>query len=107
MEKTLSRQNKQNRAYAAINGTTPEYSIARNRQGLNTMENLMTNLAAQDDARKQKIDALHQNNTQALMNSELSNLSMDERMSAQAASNGFNLLEDALMGINWGREDDK
>ena len=41
------------------------------------------------------------------MNSELSNLSMDERMSAQAASNGFNLLEDALMGINWGREDDK
>ena len=107
VEKTLSRQNKQNRAYAAINGTTPEYSIARNRQGLNTMENLMTNLAAQDDARKQKIDAVHQNNTQALMNSELSNLSMDERMSAQAASNGFNLLEDALMGINWGREDDK
>lgn len=67
----------------------------------------MTNLAAQDDARKQRIDAVHQNNTQALMNSELSNLSMDERMSAQAASNGFNLLEDALMGINWGREDDK
>lgn len=107
VEKTLSRQNKQNRAYAAINGATPEYSIASNQQGLHTMENLMTNLAAQDDARKQNIDAVHRNNKQALMNSELSNLSMDERMAAQSASNVFNLLEDALMGINWGREDDK
>lgn len=33
VEKTLSRQNKQNRAYAAINGTTPEYSIARTARG--------------------------------------------------------------------------
>ena len=106
VEKTLRRQNEQNRAYAAINGATPEYAVARNQQGLNAMENMMTNLAAQDDARKRNVDAIHQNNKQALIGKQISNLSLDERMSAQSASNGFNLLADALMGVNWGREDD-
>ena len=107
VEKTLRRQNEQNRAYAAINGATPEYALARNQQGMDTMENLMTNIAAQGDARKQSVDAAHLQNKQALTNKQLSSLSLDEQMSAQSASNGFNLLEDALMGVNWGREDDK
>lgn len=107
VEKTLRRQNEQNRAYAAINGATPEYAVARNQQGLNTMENVMTSLAAQDDARKRSVDAAHHNNMQLQIDRRLSNLSLDERMSAESASSGFNLLEDALMGVNWGKEDDK
>lgn len=106
VEQTLRRQNEQNRAHAAINGATPEYAIARNQQGMQAMENMMTNLAAQSDERKRSVDAMHQQNLQALDNKELSKLSLDERMSAQSASNAFNLLEDALMGIKWGREDD-
>lgn len=107
VEKTLRRQNEQNRAYAAINGATPEYALARNQQGMNMLENVMSNVAAQSDARKQNVDAAHLQNEQALINRQLSNLSLDEQMSAQSASNAFNLLEDALMGINWGKEDDK
>lgn len=106
VEQTLRRQNEQNRAYAAINGATPEYMIARNNQGLKTLDNVMTNIAGQGDAYKRSVDSTHLQNQHTLINRQLNNLSLDERMSAQSASNGFNLLEDALMGINWGREDD-
>ena len=107
VENTLRRQNEQNRAYAAINGITPEYAIARNQQGLNSMANMMTSLAADGDARRRQIDAMHMQNKQNRINNRLSSLSLDERMAAQSATNGFNLLEDALLGVKWGREDDK
>lgn len=106
VEQTLRRQNQQNRAYAAINGATPEHAIARNKQGMNVMENMMTNIAAQGDAHKRNVDAAHLRNRQSMISGQISDLSLDERMSAESASNAFNLLEDALMGINWGREDD-
>ena len=106
VENTLRRQNEQNRAHAAINGATPEYTLARNQQGMNMMENLMTNIASQSDAIKRNVDAAHLQNKQALAANEMSNLSLDEKMAAESASNGFDLFKDALMGLNWGNETD-
>lgn len=106
VENTLRRQNEQNRAYSAINGATPEYAIAHNQQGLNAMENTLSNIASTGDAQKRSVDAAHVQNKQALINNRLSGLSLDERMAAQSASNAFSLFEDALMGVKWGREDD-
>lgn len=104
VEKTLRRQNEQNRAYAAINGATPEYAIARNQQGMNMLDDVMTNLASQSDAIKRNVDATHLKNKQALASQQMSSLSLDERMAAQSASNGFDLFKDALLGLNWGNE---
>lgn len=107
VEKTMKQQNEQNRARAAITGATPEYSIARNEQNLNAMDNLMSSLAAQDDARKRSVDAAHLQNRQRLAAQEYANLSLDEKMAAQSATNGLNLFQDALMGLNWGNETDE
>ncbi len=107
VENTLRKQNEQNRAYAAINGATPELAIARNQQGMNMMDNLMTNLASQSDAIKRDVDAAHLRNRQAIAARELSNLSLDEKMAAQSATGGFDLFKDALMGLNWGNEKDE
>ncbi len=107
VEKTLRRQNEQNRAYAAMNGATPELAVARNQQGMDMMENLMTNIASQSDAIKRNVDATHLKNRQALAAQEMANLSLDEKMAAQSASNGIDLFKDALMGLNWGNEVDE
>lgn len=107
VENTLRKQNEQNRAYAAINGATPELAIARNQHGMNMMDNLMTNLASQSDAIKRDVDAAHLRNRQAIAARELSNLSLDEKMAAQSATGGFDLFKDALMGLNWGNEKDE
>ena len=48
VENTLRRNNEQERARSVITGSTPEMSIARNEQGLRTMENVINNLAAAD-----------------------------------------------------------
>lgn len=106
VENTLRKQNEQNRAYAAINGATPELAVARNRQGLNALENVMTNIASQADTRKQNVDAAHLQNRNALINGRLQDLSLDERMASQSAASGLNLLQDALLGLNWGNEED-
>lgn len=107
VEKTLRRQNEQNWAYAAMNGATPELAVARNQQGMDMMENLMTNIASQSDAIKRNVDATHLKNRQALTAQEMANLSLDEKMAAQSASNGIDLFKDALMGLNWGNEVDE
>ena len=104
VENSLRRNNEQNRAHSVVMGATPEYSIARNEQGLRSMENLVTNLAAQDDSRKREIDAIHQQNKNAFLNSDLNELAMEERMATSAAANGFNLFQNALLGVNWGKE---
>lgn len=105
VENTLRRQNEQNRAYAAVNGATPELVIARNQQGLNALENVMSNIAEQGDNRKRSVDAAHLQNSQSLNSQQLSKLSLDEKMAAQSATNGLNLFRDALMGLNWGNEE--
>ena len=104
VENSLRRNNEQNRAHSVVMGATPEYSIARNEQGLRSMENLVTNLAAQDDSRKREIDAIHQQNKNAFLNSDLNELAIEERMATSAAANGFNLFQNALLGVNWGKE---
>lgn len=104
VENSLRRNNEQNRAHSIVMGTTPEYSIARNEQGLRSMENAVTNLAAQDDNRKNQIDAIHRQNKNAFLNSELNELAIDEKMATSAANNGYNLLQNALLGASWGKE---
>lgn len=104
VENTMRSNNRMNRAYTAVSGGTHESNIARNRQGLEAMENVMTNLAAQGDAHRNNIDAMHLQNRNSLRNNEMSMLQMDEQLAAQSAANGFNLLHNALLGAGWGRE---
>lgn len=104
VENTLRRQNRQNRAYSAINGATPELAIARNEQGLRSMENVFTNLAANEDDRRMRIDAIHRQNRQALLEGDLKIASDKERAAAGLAGNGLNLLQNAILGVEWGRE---
>lgn len=104
LESSLRRQNQQNRAYSAINGATPEYALARNRQNLQSTENLLTNLASMDDERKMKIDAMHRQNRSALLAADMQQASNDEKVAAGLAGNGLNLLQKALLGVEWGKE---
>ena len=104
VENSLRRNNEQSRAHSIVTGATPEYSIARNEQGLRSMENVVTNLAAQDSDRKSRIDAMHRQNRNFFLNSELNELAMDEKMATSAANNGFNLFQNALLGAQWGKE---
>ena len=104
VENTLRRNNEQERARSVITGSTPEMSVARNEQGLRTMENVINNLAAADSNRKHNLDMVHNQNSLALKNAEQQQLSLDERMAKSAASNGYNLMHNALLGVNWGKE---
>lgn len=106
VEKTLHSNNRQSRAYAKINGATPEYAVARGQQSLQSMENVVGTLAAQQSAERKRIDAIHQQNMNALRNGEIAQLSFDEEQAANAAGGGFNLLSNALMGVKWGKEDE-
>ena len=104
VENTLRRQNQQNRAYSAINGTTHEHALARNRQGLNSLENVYTSLAAMADDKKNRIDSIHRQNRNALLSQEMNYALGDEKNSALLAKNGLNLLQNAVLGVNWGKE---
>lgn len=101
---TLLSRSKLNRGYSVVNGATPELELARNRQSAEVLENVATGLAQQDSATKSRIDSIHQQNMNALRSSQLNELKMDEQAGAQAASQGFSLLNNALMGVNWGSE---
>ena len=104
VENTLRRNNAQERARSVITGSTPEMAIARNEQGLRTMENVVNNLAATDGNARKNIDAAHKQNNISLINAEQQQLSLDERMAKSAATNGYNLMQNALLGANWGKE---
>ena len=104
VENTLRRNNEQERARGIITGSTPEISIARNEQELRTMENVINNLAVADSNQDQNLDMMHRRNNLALKNAEMQQLSLDERMAKSAASNGYNLMQNALLGANWGKE---
>ena len=104
VENSLRRQNEQNRARSVVTGATPEYSLARNEQGLRSMDNVITNLASMDGNRKSSIDAMHRQNRVALLNGELNDTAMDERMAVTAAANGLNLFQNAMLGAEWGKE---
>ena len=104
VENTLRRNNEEGRARSVITGVTPEHNIARNEQGLRTMENVVDNLAAIDSNEKKSIDAAHRQNKISMINNDRQQLSIDERMAKSAASNGYNLMQNALLGVNWGKE---
>ena len=104
MENTLRRNNEGERARSLITGATPEYSLVRNEQGLRSLENVLTNVAAMDSANKRSVDAQHQNNLANITNMEYQDLSMDERMARSSAAGGYNLFQNALLGATWGRE---
>ncbi len=104
VENSLRQNNRQNRARSVIMGATPEYSVAANEQGLRSMENMMTNMAAQESDRKNQVEAIHRQNKNAFLTNELGELANDERMAMTAASNGYNLLQNALLGTQWGKE---
>ena len=104
VENTLRRNNAQERARSVITGSTPEMSVARNEQGLRTMENVVNNLAAVNGNTKKNVDMAHKQNSIALMNAEQQQLALDERMSKAAATNGYNLMQNALLGAKWGKE---
>lgn len=104
VEKTLHARSKQNRGYSAVNGATPELELARNRQSVEQLGNVATGLAAQDSANKSRIDAIHQQNMSSLRNNKLQDLRMQEQSGVQASEQGFDLLNNALLGVNWGKE---
>lgn len=104
VENTLHRQNAQNRAYARVNGTTPEWSHARNEQGLRSVENLMGNMAAQGDARRENVYERHMQNKNAFRNKELAMLQDDEQRAGSSMLSGAQLVKNALLGMNWGKQ---
>ena len=104
VENSLRRQSEQSRAFSAIHGTTPENVLARNEQGLRTVENLYTNLASRADDHKMRVDAIHRQNRQALHANDMSASQNSEKRAAGLASNGLNLLQNALLGVEWGKE---
>ncbi len=104
VENTLRSRSKQNRGYTAVNGATPELELARNRQAAELLGDVATRLAAQDSANKSRVDSMHQQNMSALRNNQLADLRMHEQAGAQAAEQGFGLLNNALLGVKWGKE---
>ncbi len=104
VENSLRRNNEQSRAHSVVMGATPEYSIARNEQGLRSMENVATNMASQEDSRKRQVDALHRQNKNTFLANDLNELAMSEKMATSAAYNGYNIFQNALLGMNWGKE---
>jgi hypothetical protein len=104
VEDTLSKNSRQNRAYAAVTGATPETTLAQNEQGLNTAESMMTNLAAQESGRRSSVDAQHLQNQSSLYNQELKNLEYDDTGGDPDLIGGLSLIHKAIEGVNWGNE---
>ena len=104
VENTLRRNNAQERARGVITGSTPEMAVARNEQGLRAMGNVIDNLATADGNRKTNVDMAHKQSNLALNSAEQQQLSLDERMAKSAATNGYNLFQNAMLGANWGKE---
>ena len=61
-------------------------------------------MASQEDSRKRQIDALHRQNKNTFLANDLNELAMSEKMATSAAYNGYNIFQNALLGMNWGRE---
>ena len=107
VEETLSRNNAQNRAYAAVTGATPEMSLSQNEQGLNALDNMVTNLAAQESDRRAAVDAQHMQNQASQYNQQLNNLTHDYSGGDANLLGGISLIERAIEGVNWGKESGK
>ena len=95
VENTLSRNSRQNRAYAAVSGATPEMLLAANGQGLSAMDNLVTTLAD------------HLKNVSNFENQQAALDAYRKPNIDPELVGGMSLIEDALAGVNWGKENDK
>ena len=104
VEETLSKNNAQNRAYAAVTGATPELSLSQSEQRLNAVDNMLTNLAAQESNRRATVDAQHMQNQTAQYNQQLNNLAHDYSGGDANLLGGLSLIERAIEGVNWGKE---
>jgi hypothetical protein len=58
-----------------------------------------------DGNRKSQVDAMHRQNRNAFLNSELNDLAMDERAAISTAGNGLNLLQNSLITIVYAQND--
>ena len=104
VEKTLHKMNRHNRARAAINGETPEHTIARSEQGLQALEGVIGKIAANDSARKERIDSAHRANVNSLRNREMAMLQQEEQLANNDILGGAQLIRNAVAGMNWGKQ---
>lgn len=108
VEDTLSKNSRQNRAYAAVTGATPELTLAQNEQGLDAVDNVFTNIASQESNRRDSVDAQHLQNQSSLYNQELRNLANEnDGLVDPELLGGVSLIERAIEGVNWGNEFNK
>lgn len=107
VEDTLSKNSRQNRAYAAVTGASPELTLAQNEQGLDAVDNVFTNIASQESNRRNSVDAQHLQNQSSLYNQELQNLANEDNLLDPELLGGVSLIERAIEGVNWGNEFNK
>ena len=104
VEKTLHRANNQNRARAVVAGETPELTLARNEQGLRSMENVIGNITENDTVRKERVESAHRANVNAIRNKEMAILQDDEQVANNDILGGAQLIRNAVAGMNWGKQ---
>lgn len=96
VENTLKKQNQEARATAAVMGSTPEASVAQQQANNEILDNTATGLAAQATQRKTQVDAVNQQNQNAILNARLGQSQMNEQGGAQLMSNGLGLIGSAF-----------
>lgn len=106
VEDTLSKKARQGRAYAAIGGATPEYSLAASAEGLRSMDGVLTNLAASESERRNGVDEQHLSNMNSINSNEMSwNRGVRKQADADLIG-GLSLIADAVKGVKWGKEEE-
>lgn len=96
VENTLKKQNQEARATAAVMGSTPEAAVAQQQANNEILDNTATGLAAQATQRKTQVDAVNQQNQNAILNARLGQSQMNEQGGAQLMSNGLGLIGSAF-----------
>ena len=52
-----------------------------------------------------RVDAIHRQNRQAFLDKEAIMANNDEKVAANLAGSGLNLLQNAILGVKWGKEE--
>lgn len=100
VEDTLKRRNQAAAGTAAITGATPEAVVAQQGNSQELMSDTVANLAARGDARKDQIDAVHQQNVNNLDLQKMGQMQADEAGASSQAGAGLGLIGTALQGVN-------
>lgn len=96
VEDTLKRRNQAAAGTAAITGATPEAVVAQQESSQELMSDTVANLAARGNARKDQIDAVHQQNVNNLDLQKMGQMQADEAGAASYAGAGLGLVGTAL-----------